>query len=162
MRPVLDGEFAVICDDCGEQKRWEGKGRKSYQACGCEPVPVVQEGRRKCSAKGAKAKGDGGERELVKAAEGWGWTAHRTAGSGAHGSRTNETAFATDVRLKLGDLTITAECKRHASIGGVKTLNNLRAGSDVLWLRQDHDEAFVFMPLSVFAEVMSRAAEGSK
>jgi hypothetical protein len=162
VRPVLDGEFAVICDDCGEQKRWEGKGRKSYQACGCEPVPVVTEGRRKCSSKGAKAKGDGGERELVKAAEGWGWTAHRTAGSGAHGSRTNEQAFATDVRLKLGDLVLRVECKRHASIAGVKTLNKLRDNSDVLWLREDFQEPMVFMPASVWALAMSRAAEGSK
>jgi protein required for attachment to host cells len=117
---------------------WEGKGKKAVQVCDCErAVTFVSPGRKKCSAKNAKAKGDGGERELVKAAEGWGWTAHRTAGSGAHGSRTNEQAFATDVRLKLGDLVIRVECKRHASIAGVKTLNKLRDNSDVLWLQRD-------------------------
>ncbi len=163
MRPVMEGEFQVTCDRCGARVFWEGKGRKAIQVCDCErAVTFVSPGRKKCSAKNAKAKGDGGERELVKAAEGWGWTAHRTAGSGAHGSRTNEQAFATDVRLKLGDLVIRVECKRHASIAGVKTLNRLRDNSEVLWLREDHQEAFVFMPLSVFAEVMSRAAEASK
>ncbi len=163
MRPVLDGEFAVICDTCGAQIMWEGKGRKAVQVCDCErAVTFVSPGRKKCSAKNAKSKGDGGERELVKAAEGWGWTAHRTAGSGAHGSRTNEQAFATDVRLKLGDLVIRVECKRHASVAGVKTLNKLRDNSDVLWLREDHQEAFVFMPAAVFAQVMALAAEGNK
>jgi len=165
MRPVLDGEFAVICDTCGAQIMWEGKGRKAIQVCDCErAVTFVSPGAKKslCSKKGAKAKGDGGERELVKAAEGWGWQAYRTAGSGAHGTRNNEQAFATDVRLKLGDLVITAECKRHASVAGVKTLNKLRAGSDVLWLREDQQEAFVFMPASVWALAMSRAAEGNK
>jgi hypothetical protein len=163
MRPVLDGEFAVICDTCGAQIMWEGKGKKAQQVCDCErAVTFVSPGRKKCSAKNAKAKGDGGERELVKAAEGWGWTAHRTAGSGAHGSRTNEQAFATDVRLKLGDLVLRVECKRHASIAGVKTLNKLRDNSDVLWLREDHQEAYVFMPASVWALAMSLAAEGSK
>jgi hypothetical protein len=163
MRPVLDGDFAVTCDTCGAQIMWEGKGKKAVQVCDCErAVTFVSPGRKKCSAKNAKAKGDGGERELVKAAEGWGWQAYRTAGSGAHGTRNNESAFATDVRLKLGDLVITAECKRHASVAGVKTLNKLRAGSDVLWLREDQQEAFVFMPASVWALAMSRAAEGSK
>jgi hypothetical protein len=161
----MDGEFQVTCDRCGTGLRWEGKGRKSQQVCDCErAVTFVSPGAKKsrCSKKGARAKGDGGERELVKAAEGWGWTAHRTAGSGAHGSRTNEQAFATDVRLKLGDLVIRVECKRHASIAGVKTLNRLRDNSDVLWLREDHQEAFVFMPAAVFAQVMALAAEGNK
>jgi len=163
MRPLMDGEFAVICDRCGVQVMIEGKGKKAAQVCDCErAVTFVSPGRKKCSAKNAKAKGDGGERELVKAAEGWGWTAHRTAGSGAHGSRTNEQAFATDVRLKLGDLVIRVECKRHASVAGVKTLNKLRDNSDVLWLREDHQEAFVFMPAAVFAQVMALAAEGNK
>ncbi len=161
----MDGEFQVTCDRCGTGLRWDGKGRKSQQVCDCErAVTFVSPGAKKsrCSKKGAKAKGDGGERELVKAAEGWGWTAHRTAGSGAHGSRTNEQAFATDVRLKLGDLVIRVECKRHASIAGVKTLNRLRDNSEVLWLREDHQEAFVFMPAAVFAQVMALAAEGNK
>ncbi len=161
----MDGEFQVTCDRCGTGLRWEGKGRKSQQVCDCErAVTFVSPGAKKsrCSKKGARAKGDGGERELVKAAEGWGWTAHRTAGSGAHGSRTNEQAFATDVRLKLGDLVIRVECKRHASLAGVKTLNRLRDNSDVLWLREDHQEAFVFMPAAVFAQVMALAAEGNK
>ena len=161
----MDGEFQITCDRCGTGLRWEGKGRKAQQVCDCErAVTFVSPGAKKsrCSKKGAKAKGDGGERELVKAAEGWGWTAHRTAGSGAHGSRTNEQAFATDVRLKLGDLVIRVECKRHASVAGVKTLNKLRDNSEVLWLREDHQEAFVFMPASVWALVMSRAAEGNK
>lgn len=163
MRPLMDGDFAVICDRCGVQVMIEGKGKKAAQVCDCErAVTFVSPGRKKCSAKNAKAKGDGGERELVKAAEGWGWQAYRTAGSGAHGTRNNESAFATDVRLKLGDLVITAECKRHASIAGVKTLNKLRDGSDVLWLREDFQEPMVFMPVSVWAEVMARAAEGSK
>jgi len=163
MRPVMEGEFQVTCDRCGARVFWEGKGRKAIQVCDCErAVTFVSPGRKKCSAKNAKAKGDGGERELVKAAEGWGWTAHRTAGSGAHGSRTNEQAFATDVRLKLGDLVIRVECKRHASVAGVKTLNKLRDNSEVLWLREDHQEAFVFMPAAVFAQVMALAAEGNK
>ena len=154
MRPVLDGDFAVICDPCGAQIMWEGKGKKAVQVCDCErAVTFVSPGAKKsrCSKKGAKAKGDGGERELVKQAESWGWAAYRTAGSGAHGTKNNESAFATDVRLKRGDVTIRAECKRYASIPGVKSLEKLRAGSDLLWFREDRGEAMVMMPVSVLA-----------
>lgn len=153
----MDGEFQVTCDACGEGLTWEGKGKKAYQRCGCERapsyVPEARRGRKKCSAKGAKAKGNGEERNVVKAFEQIGWSAYRTAGSGAHGSRNNEQAFATDVRVKRGDMVLRIESKRHASIGGVKTLNKLRDNSEILWLRQDFEEAFVFMPASVFLQI---------
>lgn len=158
MRPVYDGEFQVTCPACGEGMVWQGKGKKAIQVCGCERAPEYvpenrRPGRRKCSAKGAKAKGNGEERAVVKAFEAIGWSAYRTAGSGAHGSRNNEQAFATDVRVKRGDTVLRIESKRHASIGGVKTLNKLRDNSEILWLRQDFEEAFVFMPASVFLQI---------
>ena len=51
-----------------------------------------------------------------------------------------------------------------ASVAAFALLLALRCGrpGPVLWLREDHQEAFVFMPASVWAQVMALAAEGTK
>lgn len=153
--PVIENGFTVRCTDCNEDLRWEGKGRKAVKVCGCAPVVAVAAepvGRRKCSKKGTTAKGSGEERNIVKAWIKWGFDAYRTAGSGAHGSRNNETAFATDVRVKLGDRAWRIESKRHAKIPGLKSLLNLKGGSEILWVREDFSEPYVLMSADTFSE----------
>lgn len=168
MNPVLENGLQVICGDCYEPQRWEGKGRKAVKVCGCDPVagkPATEQdqqlkpGRKKCSKRNTKAKGDGFEREVAKAAESWGYVANRTAGSGAFGSRTNEQAFATDVRMKLGDKVWRIECKRHASVSGLKSLLKLKDNSEILVVREDFQPAYVVMTLEVFGEFAALAAE---
>jgi hypothetical protein len=73
----------VMCAECRTHFFWAGKGRKAVKLCNCvceadieadanTPVSlgkvadIKADRRRKCSKKGTKAKGDRGERELVK------------------------------------------------------------------------------------------------
>lgn len=167
MTDVIENGERVMCGECREYKTWlkigKGKAAHSVQLCGCAlpPAPVKQ-GRKKCSPRNAKAKGDGEEREIVKRATDWGYHAYRTAGSGAHGSRNAESAFATDVRIKCADRVWRVESKRHASVSGLKSLLKLKDNSEILWVREDFSEAYVLMSADTFAEFASLAAEALK
>lgn len=162
-------EFPPICGSCGEpivtSYVGKGKAKRKVDACGCPteaaPAPEPKPGRPKCSKKGAKDKGDRGEREVVKFLEGIGFAAYRTAGSGAHGSRNNESAQDTDVVARLGDFRWRVESKLEASlpIAGLKTR---LSRSDALRVRQDHDKAFWFVPEEQFAVLLKWAAEGMR
>jgi hypothetical protein len=152
LRPVIEDGLAVICGDCRQPFNWVGRDK----VCGCNHIVDATEkvGRRKCSHKGAKAKGDAGEREAVKLFEGAGWSAYRTPGSGAHGSRNNESAFDTDVVAKKDNIRLKIECKRKASIAGLKSLLKDKARSDVLYMRQDFEEPYVLLPAKLFGELL--------
>lgn len=161
------GDDLGKCATCGEPnarvQTGKGKNKRFHVVCACpETQPVVPEkqGRKKCSPKNAKAKGDEGEREVRRFLEGVGFQAYRTSGSGAAGTKSGERAFATDVRAKFGDLlTMRVESKREATlpIAGLKTR---LADSDWLRVRQDHDKAYWFVPEDKLAEVLKWAVEG--
>lgn len=163
IRYVIEDGMHVRCGFCDTDQRWEGKGKDSRKVCDCnsEPpaaaLPAEKPGRRKCSKKNTARKGREGERETVKWAEGRGHRAFRTAGSGAHGTRNNEDAFSTDVRVALPDDTLKFEVKRHSTVRGLKTLLGFKQNSDVLWMREDlADTAYVLMSVSA----LERYADG--
>lgn len=155
-RHVLEEGLPVICGDCRMEMMWLG----NRKTCGCSsPVPAAPVGRRKCSKGNTAKKGRTEEQAICRQAEEWGYQAYRTAGSGAHGSRNNEQSMATDVRMKKGDFVVRIESKRHASVGGLKTLLKLKDNSEILWVREDFGEPYVLMSAEVFGRFASLAAE---
>lgn len=155
-----------------------GNGKRKVEWKTCDPMcsanqadpretPVVQTAtalKSRCSSKGAKRKGTGYENDVRKWWENLGFNAYRTAGSGAHGTRNNEAAFATDVRVKSPDnsFALGVECKRHHKISGLKSLLTLRAESQILWMREDQGKSYVLMDAETFepfAEALARVSK---
>lgn len=154
-RPVMDGEFQVSCDACGQGLVWEGKGKKAVQRCGCEPAAVVEKVQpvRRITHASARRKGRAGESECVKEWQAWGFDAGKTAGSGSVGSLSNDAAWDTDVVARRGDLRLKIESKRLHKVPGLRSLLNLRANSEILRVREDDGEAFYLMSAKTLASL---------
>lgn len=162
-----DTEFPPICAECREPlvKTKVGKGKKAQllTVCACNPLPVP-EPKVLRKVKNTARKGREGEVEFVKLATDAGWDAYRTAGSGAHGSRNNESSQDTDVVIRAGNdrVRFKVECKRLSKVPGQTSLEGLRSRSEILWVRQDQSDGYVWMPASIFKAFMAYAAEALK
>lgn len=168
-----DTEFPPVCNQCGEPiitvRTGKGKRATRTDTCACVAAPAVESGTipKKRSVKNTAAKGRSGEQEFARLAKDAGWDPFRTAGSGAHGSRNNESSQDTDVVIRKmveGNerARFKVECKRFAKVGGLTTMENLRSRSDILWVRQDHGKGFVWMPDDIFAAFLAYAEGGVK
>lgn len=166
-----DTEFPPICAECREPliptKVGKGKAAKFHTVCACNPLPEKQPVLVR-KVKNTAAKGAGGEREVCKLAEAIGIDAFRTAGSGAHGSRNNESSQDTDIilRFKTRDgrevQRLKVESKLKATIPGLKSLRNELSRSDVLRVREDRDTAFWLVPENIMKSLLAWSAEALK
>lgn len=152
-----------ICYQCHTPiklvREGHGKRAKTYDVCECFPLDQQREqakAKPKVSAAGRKRKGSAEERNIVKAFEAHGWHAAKTAMSGAAGTINGDSAWTGDVIVKKGDVRLKVESKRHAKVSGLKSLLKLRDDADILWAREDHDEAYVVMPAKLFLELVRR------
>lgn len=165
--------FQEICGECREPlirtKVGKGKRAQFIDTCACVRAPEPETATvPKRKVKNTAAKGRSGEQEFARLAKEAGWDPFRTAGSGAHGSRNNESSQDTDVVIrKMVDgnerARFKVECKRFAKVVGLTTMENLRSRSDILWVRQDHGKkGFVWMPDDIFAAFLAYADGGVK
>ncbi len=150
----------VRCGVCALNKWWGGK-KPRVQMCGCSPEPAAKPAfgavRQKPREVTAKV-GRRGERRTVKLLTGADLLAQQTAGSGATGSRSCNTAFDTDIVTRLGDSRFKVEVKTLAKVPGLTSFRSLLSGSDMLRVEQD-GEGFWFFSDAVMAEIGGLAAE---
>jgi len=169
----------IACQQCDAPQHHHkaGIGKRALTWITCSPdcpenqadprdTPKIQTAstlkKSRCSRRGTKAKGDGEERAICKWAEGQGFNAYRTAGSGAHGTRNNESAFSTDVRLSIGPSVFKVESKRHASVSGLKSQLRMIDGSDLLWMREDHGKPWVLLEATTLAAMLEAARQSKR
>lgn len=167
-----DTEFPPVCAQCAEpitrKKVGVGKRATFHQVCACNPLPEKQPVVVTRKVKNTAAKGAGGEREVCKLAEDVGIDAFRTAGSGAHGSRNNESSQDTDIILRFKNRDgrevqrLKVESKLKATIPGLKSLRNELSRSDVLRVREDRDTAFWLVPENIMKSLLAWSAEALK
>lgn len=164
--------FDEICAECREPlvKSKVGKGKRAtfHTVCACNPLPAPEPKAVVRKVKNTAAKGKGGEREVCKLAEAIGIDAFRTAGSGAHGSRNNESSQDTDIILRFKNRggqevqRLKVESKLKATIPGLKSLRNELSRSDVLRVREDRDTAFWLVPENIMKSLLAWSAEALK
>ena len=97
-------------------------------------------------ARSAKAKGARLEVDVVKDLCAYGLQARRQPGSGIYSD------FPHDVEFRLNGKRYIVECKSRKN--GFRTLDNWRKSADVLVLKADREPPTVYMPLSIFAEML--------
>lgn len=165
--------FQEVCSECREPliKTKVGKGKKAtfHTVCACNPLPDKQPVVVTRKVKNTAAKGKGAEREACKIADDIpGMDAFRTAGSGAHGSRNNESSQDTDVIYRFKNREgqeverLKVECKFYSTVPGFKSLEGMRSRSDILRVREDRGEARWWVPEPIMKRLLSLAAEALK
>lgn len=165
-----DTDFPPSCLQCGHAliTTWIGKGkaRKPVTTCGCEPPPAPAASVAKArKVKNTSAKGGGEELRVVKFCQGVGFTAHKTAGSGATASRHNESAWDTDIicRLSLNGQEVfraKIESKFMACVPGLKSMVGMRSRSDWLRVRENNGIGYWFLPDAEMERLLSLAKAG--
>jgi hypothetical protein len=157
MIPVIENDMPVICGECREMKRWEGPRKRRLQVCGCaqpekkpRPINTAAKGRRLEVAERKKLEKLGVGRVRMQ------------PGSGAFGTRVNETALQGDNTFEIAGHRLRQECKSRANDSGFKVIKDWMQSCDVLTIKQDRQAPLHVLSDAAWLHLVASANRGGE